>query len=130
MVDAVLLGVALLSAVCGMAWLALAMKVHWRQVRGTQPLSRGSALVLRALGALALLASLLICLRVDHASMAALVWVMAIIPAILVIAFTLAWRPRWLAWLVVWVRAEGSLGNLAGGGAGSASRAPAVGPDR
>ena len=36
--------------------------------------------------------------------MAALVWVMALAAAALVVAFTLSWRPRWLAPLVAWVR--------------------------
>ncbi len=104
MVDALLLALALACCVYGMAWLALAMRTHWREVRGAQPLSRGNVLRLRVLGALGLLASLLIFLRVDHASMACLLWVMSMIPAVLLLAFTLAWRPRWLSWLVPWVR--------------------------
>jgi Protein of unknown function (DUF3325) len=31
--------------------------------------------------------------------MAALVWVMFLAASALLVAFTLAWRPRWLAWL-------------------------------
>ena len=46
----------------------------------------------------ALLASLLLCLRADHASMAVLVWVMSLAAAALLVAFTLAWRPHWLRW--------------------------------
>jgi hypothetical protein len=130
MAETLLLCAAMLSCVCGMAWLALAMKVHWRQVRADEPPSRGSVLALRALGALALLASLAICLRVDHASMAWLVWVMSVIPAILIVAFVLAWRPHWLSWLVVWVRAQSSAETLASSSNGRTSRAPAAGPDR
>jgi hypothetical protein len=99
-----LLLIALACCICGMGWLALAMKVHWQQVRGTPPARRGTVLTLRVLGALALLASLLIFLWVDHASMAALVWVMSISVSMLLLAFTLAWRPRWLSWLVLWAR--------------------------
>jgi hypothetical protein len=55
---------------------------------------------MRCLGALALLASLLLCLRVDHASMAALVWVMGLVAAALLVAFTLSWKPRLLRALV------------------------------
>jgi hypothetical protein len=106
MAEALLLALALGCCVSGMAWLSLAMKAHWQQVRGPQPLASGTQRTLRVLGALALLASLVLALYVDHPSMAALVWVMSIIPAILLVAFTLAWRPRWLSWLVVWVPAQ------------------------
>ena len=101
--EAAMLAAALGAAIAGMGWLALSMEPHWHQVRGGQPLSRGIAGGLRLLGALALLASLLLCLRADHASMAALVWVMALAAAALIVAFTLTWRPRWLAPLVAWV---------------------------
>jgi len=103
MAKALLLALALGCCVSGMAWLALAMKAHWQQLRGTQPLARRTVWTLRALGSLALLVSLILCLRADHASMAALVWVMSLIPAVMLVAFTLAWRPRWLSWLVAWV---------------------------
>ena len=49
-------------------------------------------------------ASLALCLAVDHASMAALVWVMGLAASALAVAFTLTWRPRWLAALMPWVR--------------------------
>lgn len=95
---------ALLCCTAGFAWLALSMESHWAQVRGAQPLPRGTAIALRALGGAALLGSLLLCLRVDHASMAVLVWVMSLAGAALVVAFTFAWRPRWMALPVAWVR--------------------------
>jgi hypothetical protein len=95
---------ALLACVLGFAWLALAMEPHWRQVRGDAPISRGVVTVLRVLGASALFVALLLCLQVDHVSMASLVWIMALATAALIIAFTLAWRPRTLAWLVAWAR--------------------------
>ncbi|MFZ5507581.1 MAG: DUF3325 family protein [Pseudomonadota bacterium] len=98
-----LLAAALLCSVLGFAWLALAMDVHWAQARGAQPAPTGVPRVLRALGAAALAASLVLCLRADHASMAALVWVMALAAGALLVALALAWRPRWLAPLVAWV---------------------------
>lgn len=94
--DALLLCAAVLAAVAGMGWLALAMDVHWEQVRGAAPLPRATQRVLRVLGALGLGASLALCLAVDHASMASLVWVMALAAAALAVAFALTWRPRWL----------------------------------
>jgi hypothetical protein len=102
-VNAALLAAAVLLAWCGTAWLALAMDVHWRQVRSGSVPTRATSRALRASGALALLASLLVCLRADHATMAPLVWVMALAAGALLVALLLAWRPRWLAPLVVWL---------------------------
>lgn len=105
-VTVMLLSAALLVCVAGMAWLALAMEVHWAQVRSGAALSIGGMWRLRVLGAVALGAGLLLCLAVDHASMAALVWVMALGVAALLVAFTLSWRPHWLR-VLAWVGAGG-----------------------
>jgi len=104
MADAALLAAALGTATCGMAWLALAKKPHWAQVRGTEALALRSARTLQTLGASALLASLVLCLRADHVSMASLVWVMTMAASALIVTFTLAYRPRWLGWLVFWMK--------------------------
>jgi hypothetical protein len=97
--EAWLQALALLASLCGMGWLALAMEVHWAQVRGGGPAAR-TALRLRALGVCAIAASLGLCLAADHASIAVLVWVMSLAAATLLVAFVLAARPRWLSWLV------------------------------
>jgi uncharacterized membrane protein len=96
---------AVLCNVAGLAWLALAMDVHWRQVRGAQPRSRRAVATLRGLGIAMLVFSLFLCLLVDHPTMASLVWVMVLAAAALAVAFTLTWRPRALAPLVAWVPA-------------------------
>lgn len=101
-----LLSAAALSAVAGMAWLALAMPVHAQQVWGRVP-ARATARVLRALGALGLVTTLALCLMVDHASMAVLVWIMNLAAAALLVASTLTWRARWLVVLAPWVRRAG-----------------------
>ncbi len=88
--------------VVGLAWLALAMDAHWRQVRGPQPSARRTVVTLRMFGALALALALGLCLAIDHASMAWLVWVMSLAAGALMVAFTLAWRPRVMAPLVAW----------------------------
>jgi hypothetical protein len=98
-----LLTAAYLSCVLGLAWLALAMEPHWQQVRATQPLPAATALTLRVLGGLGLLASLVLCLLADHITMAPLVWVMALAGGALTVALVLAWRPRLLAPLLAWV---------------------------
>lgn len=96
---------ALLCSLGGLAWLALAMEVHWHQVRGGRAsLAPHKARLLRVMGALALSGSLVLCLRADHASMAVLVWVMSLAVSSVGVAFALAWRPRSLSWLVGWVR--------------------------
>jgi hypothetical protein len=104
MADAMLLATALLCTTCGMAWFAFAKQPHWQQARGRQALPPRTARSLQLLGALALASSLLLCLRADHASMAALVWVMMLAGSSLLVAFGLAYRPHWLTWLVAFVR--------------------------
>lgn len=98
--DALMLCGALVCSTAGLGWLALAMDVHWEQVRGDAPQPRAVVQRLRVLGAIGLAASLALCLAVDHATMASLVWVMALAAGALIIAFTLTWRARWLGILV------------------------------
>lgn len=100
MPDALLLSAAVIADVVGMGWLALAMDAHWRRVIGGAAPRGAQARWMRGLGALALLVSLALCLRVDHVSMAVLVWVMALSAAATCVALTLTWRARWLRLLV------------------------------
>ena len=105
-----LLGAALVSSVVGMGWLALAMQAHALQVWGAT-VSLATVRMLRVLGASGLAVALSLCLAADHASMAVLVWVMALAGAALLVAFTLAWRAHWLRVLAPWVRAGMSPGR-------------------
>jgi Protein of unknown function (DUF3325) len=82
------------GCVAGFGWLALAMETHWQQVRGGSP--PAGRHWLRGLGAGALLLSLAACLRADHATMAALVWVMMLAAAAMTVSFSLSWRPKLL----------------------------------
>lgn len=86
----------------GFAWLALAMDAHWAQVLGSRPPGPRARVILRALGAVALLASLALCLAADTVAMAALVWTMALAAGAWAVACTLTWRPRWLRLLAAW----------------------------
>lgn len=97
----VLLSAAIAVCICGMAWFALSLDAHWRQLRAK---SASPALVrqLRLLGWISMVTSLCLCLAADHASMASLVWVMTVAASALVVAFTLTWRPRLLAPLIAW----------------------------
>jgi hypothetical protein len=95
---------ALVSGLGACAALALAMEVHWLQVRGAGAvLPRPTARLLRSGAALALAASLALCLHADHASMAVLVWVMSLSAGAAAVAFTLAWRPHCLSGLATLV---------------------------
>ena len=104
MVNLFLLAAAIFC-VLGFAWLALAMDVHWKQVRNDKA-SQNTVRLLRYLGGTSVFASLLLCLMEDHPSMAALVWVMLLAGSALVVAFTFTWRPRLLAPLISWVRTQ------------------------
>ena len=104
MAEALLHTAAALCSIAGMGWLAVAMKPHWTQVRGSQPLAQRGVVTLRALAVLSLVAALVLCLLANHASMAALVYGMTLIASALFVAFTLAWRPRLLTVLVAWMR--------------------------
>jgi len=102
---ACMLSATLLASVAGMGWLALSMPAHALQVwPGALP--PVTSRLLRCTGASSLVVALGLCLAVDHASMAALVWVMTLTGASLLVAFALAWRPGWLRVLVPWVRAS------------------------
>ncbi len=97
---------AALTAVAGFGWLALAMDPHWEQVHGEPAAPASVARCLRLAGALALAASLGLCLAADHPSMAVLVWVMLMAGAAATIAATLSWRPQWLR--ALWPGARGA----------------------
>lgn len=104
-------------AFLGMAWLALAIDVHWRDVHGPgvydphtprstdSPASTAAAAsaapitTLRILGIVALLTSLTLFLQADVATMACLVWMIALALAAMAVAFTLAWHGPALRWL-------------------------------
>jgi hypothetical protein len=103
MADGLLLCAAFVSAVCGMACCALAMQVHWAQVRGSAVLETSTVHRLRVRGAVGLAAALALCLAADHVSMAALVWVMLSTLSAVLIAFVLAYRPRVLRVLLVFI---------------------------
>jgi hypothetical protein len=99
--NALWLTLAVLTCFTGFAWLALAMEVHWRQVRNTPPQAR-PVRTLRVLGAVALAVSLAACLQADHPGMAALVWVMLLAAGAKTVALMLTWRPHWLRLFVRW----------------------------
>ena len=98
---ALLLLLAFATGVTGTAWLALAKLPHWRQVTGQEVQSAATRRTLRIAGAVALAVSLALCLAADHITMSFLVWIMIIAAGALAVAFTLAYRPRTLSWMVL-----------------------------
>lgn len=97
MPEAFYLTAAALLSLVGMAWLALSMDVHWAQVKQI-PLADNQPprTVLKLLGYLALVVSLVVCLVADRPSIAALVWIMLMVGSAVAVAFILAHRPRLL----------------------------------
>ena len=98
-----MLGAALLSSLAGMAWLALSMQVHALQVWQREP-SPSVLRLLRILGSCSICIALALCLAADHATMAVLVWVMALSAAAMLVAFTLSSRPQRLRVLAPWIK--------------------------
>ena len=101
MPDGFWLSAALICAVFGMGWLALAMDVHWAQVCAGTPRPRRAALVSRCLGSAALTTALVLCLLADTATLAVLLWMMLLALSATIVAFVLSWRPRVLAPLAI-----------------------------
>lgn len=97
-----LLLAAILSGFAGMGWLALSMRVHAAQTWDRAP-TTGTLRVLRWMGCAAVVVALLLCLGADHATMAVLVWMMALSGAAFLVAFLLASHAGWLRWLAPWV---------------------------
>ena len=95
MVDHAWLFPAAISALIGMGLLALSLETHWRQVSLLNPPGGRRKTLLRTLGYANLGLSLVFCLRADHPSMAALVWVMFLAGAAFAIGMLLALSP-WL----------------------------------
>lgn len=104
MSDVLLLVAALLATQLGMGWLALAMEVHWQQVRDSNTRPPRMITILKTLGYAGLASALLLCLAADTATMAVLVWMMLLAISSITIAFVLSMRPSILAPLVAWIR--------------------------
>lgn len=101
MPESLLLALVLLCSAVGMGWLALAMETHWTQVHPSAVPGASRSRMLRVRGSIALLLSFGLCLLADHPSIAAVVWIMTLALSALLIALTLAWRPRLLRVLPV-----------------------------
>lgn len=97
-----LLLAAVACALVGMGWLALSLPAHAQQAWGRVP-PTATLRLHRALGGTALVCALLLCLAVDHATMAVLVWAMILSGAALAVAFVLSSRARWLRALAPWI---------------------------
>ena len=90
---------ALLLAVLGCAWLALALPNHWRQVHAGLALTTPRQIALRSGASLMLGLSLACSLAGDSPAMAILLWLMLLGVATLLVAMTLSWRAQWLGLL-------------------------------
>ena len=75
---------------------ALAMDAHWKQVRGIGKPTPSVRTLLRTAASMAFFLSFILCNQTDHATIAALVWVMALTAAALTVGLMLTWRPALL----------------------------------
>ncbi len=91
----ILLCLAAISCLAGMAWLALAMEPHWKAVHQASSAVRPARL-LRQLGCIGLGVSAVFCFMADRPSMAVLVWVLLLAASAPSIGMVLAWRPQLL----------------------------------
>ena len=94
-------------AYLGFALLALSQARPWQRVSQARPPTDIRRLALRALGGLALVLSLVLCLVRDGPSFGALLWATAISIAAAAVAFTLTWRSSLLRPLVKMAAASG-----------------------
>jgi hypothetical protein len=97
MPESVLLALEIVVGTAGIAWFALAKLPHWQQVTGQRSLRDSTRRNLRIAGTVALSAALVLSLLADHVTMSFLMWFMTVAAGSLLVAFTLAWRPRALA---------------------------------
>jgi hypothetical protein len=93
MADAMWLLFAALAALVGMGVLALSLESHWHHVSPKPAPGDAGKKRLRALGSLSLICALAFCLLADHATMAALVWIMFLAAAAFSVSMLLTWLP-------------------------------------
>ena len=86
----------LIVAYFGFALLALGQHKHRQAVMGVDRQAPFRPVVPRCLGGLTLAASLALALLRDGPSFGVLLWVTVLSTTALAVAFTLAWRPKWL----------------------------------
>ena len=94
MSDGVLLSLALLAAIIGMAGFAAANDMHWRQIFRGRPQSATARTACQIFGTLLLGLSFALCAMADPVSMALLVWPMLLGIAAAVIAACLTAKAR------------------------------------
>ena len=94
MSDAVLVVLALLAAVAGMAAFALANETHWRQMLRERTQTGAARTACKLLGAALLALSFLLCALADPVSMAMLVWPMLLGVAAATVAACLTLKAR------------------------------------
>ncbi|TSH93102.1 DUF3325 domain-containing protein [Verticiella sediminum] len=84
---------------CGFALLALAMPRHADDVLARE-FARGTRLLLRGIGAAALVLTLFACIRLAGPSAGATAWCGLLLPAALAVGLVLTYRPHALLWML------------------------------
>jgi hypothetical protein len=91
-----LLMLAMAASCFGFACLALSMERHREAVSAEIAWSARQLAVLRTIGGLALVVSLMLALLRDGPSFGSLMWVLILTAGAIAVSFTLTWRPHWL----------------------------------
>ncbi|ARU59484.1 hypothetical protein OLMES_5504 [Oleiphilus messinensis] len=84
---------AIVFSLTSMAWFALSINSHWKQVFGNT-CSNAHALRIRSVGMGLLLLSAICCFKADHPTMAILVWIMLIPTSAILVALMLSKKPK------------------------------------
>ncbi|WP_332776451.1 DUF3325 domain-containing protein [Polaromonas sp.] len=97
MPDALALGLVFWLAVFGFALLALSQERHWSQVTPSNRPSVPVVIVQRAIGFVAIVGALPLCMAIEGASFGCLLWAVLLSAAAAAVALVLTWAPGLLA---------------------------------
>ena len=96
MTDAALLVALMVASYAGFALLALSQDRHWHHLGGARRCPGPLANLLRGIGAVLLVAALVLALLRDGAGFGAVLWGTVISVCAFAVVCTLTWRPQWL----------------------------------
>lgn len=97
MLEALSLTAAWMSSLTGFSILALAQDRHWEAVTGMAADRRRHGAHLRVVGGALQCAACALTVPSQGMAFGILLWAIAMTAAAMLIAFTLAWRPHWMA---------------------------------
>lgn len=90
---------AVLCALLGFALLALSQERHFTRVFEAEMAAARAPYAQRAIGFIAVVFALPLCIAAEGSGFGSLLWVVMIGAAAMAVALALTWRPHWLRWL-------------------------------